>query len=183
MSRRATASQPYKGRKRGACRSFSAASIWLAILPKGTVSPTFETYGVCSATPRAYPDTAAQVGLFLSAETQARAAETALWGNPAYRIQAAGEVSASARGFLIVEAKLGERSTQPDDIDTDLACRWSVLDGSLQIDVALTARAVCAWPSGQAVRLRGWVSGSRMDLNVAGHAEKLEDTAPSRLDQ
>lgn len=132
---------------------------------------------------RAYPDTAAQVELFLSVETEARLAETGLWGNPAYRIQSAGEVSANTRGFLIVEAKLSERSAQPADTETQLACRWSVLEGSLQIDVALTARAVCAWPSRQAVRLRGWISGNRIDLNVAGHAQKLDDAAPSRLDQ
>ncbi len=123
---------------------------------------------------RFYPDTAVREEDFLKAEAGARAARRGLWDKTAYRISSAASVNKDMRGFMIVEAELSGRRAPDGKYAANQMCLREIFGADLIIEVRKDAASICDLPSGQRYRVRGWVSGQRLDLTLAHHVEPLE---------
>ena len=124
---------------------------------------------------RFYPDTASNEAAFLDAEAQGRAEKKGLWGKAAYRIRDAARLPADTRGFVLITAVLGAVSAPTGKYADNQTCQRALDGAELVLEIRKDASEICDLPDGTKLRLRGWVSSSRMDLTLPQHAEALID--------
>ena len=123
---------------------------------------------------RLYPDTQGTVGqAFLNAERVARQKGLGLWRKQGAQPLEAADLTLEVRGFQLINARLGAIRAQTDS-DPDVVCVREIQNSALQLRVRLAAARVCTWPSGESLRVRGWVSEGVLDLAVTEHAETRE---------
>lgn len=122
---------------------------------------------------RFYPDTAIREEVFLEAEHVARSDKTGLWAKTAYRPLQASSVAEDQRGFSVMIAELGPVSEPHGEYADNQACHRAARGSDLVIEVRKEASVICDLPSGEMMRLRGWVSDRRLDLTLSSHAEPL----------
>lgn len=124
---------------------------------------------------RLYADTAAYADDLLAVEATARADNIGLWAESAYKVRDITRLPSDHRGFTLVEATLG--AVLPPDARPEnqrpRACERALNGTQYRLVVAPQAAAICDAASGQSYRLRGWVSGGRMTLDLIEHAEPL----------
>ena len=123
---------------------------------------------------RLYPDTDLGGEYLLELEAKARTSATGLWGTGEYAPVAAEKISQTIRGFLLVEGVLADETDRPAEEERSILCSRQLQDADLIVDIAFSARPACDVPAGTPVRLRGWVSGGRMELVHPLHLERTE---------
>lgn len=110
---------------------------------------------------RVYADTAALAEHLLSAEADAKLERAGLWGKRDYSNAAAEIISASYRGFAVIEGTtLG--SAGPGG--RFAKCRISLEGAAMLLEISDTAAAHCDLPSGTRLRARGYMRGGRMEI-------------------
>lgn len=127
---------------------------------------------------RLYPDTDRGGAFLLEAERKARETEEGLWAESAYAIRPAGRIGDDARGFMLVDATLGEPTGRPGEEERTILCSRTLQEAGLVLDIAFSAREACDLSAGTRVHMRGWVSSGRMELVHPLHIEKA--AAPER---
>ena len=123
---------------------------------------------------RLYPSTAARGQELLDLETAARSAREGLWALGPYRTREAAIVADDDRGFVLVEATLGDRLEVDPDSRFAPACRRAIQQSELTVSVDRAAASICGLDSGTAVLLRGWISGGELDLTHPWHVQTVE---------
>ena len=124
---------------------------------------------------RIYPDTARLGDIMVKLETVARSTKTGLWALDAWTIPEASQITADARGFYVLTARLGPIATL---LDPDAICTRALMGSDIQINILTNASALCEagadqWQTGTRARLRGYLRENQLEISHIFNAEKI----------
>ena len=119
---------------------------------------------------RTWPDTALSADALVAAERGAREAGLGLWALERYRVRPARDLPTGSRGFMILEGILGEARRESGG---EAACHRPLLASGIILEMTPAAGEMCAIEAGHLVRVRGWLSGGRLDVTHPANLEIL----------